>query len=184
MASLRRHAPLLVLLCLGLALRVVLAWVVFPNAGYASDLGQFREWATALAANGPGRFYETVSSGNYPPGYLYVLWLLGAVGGTGLLKLPAILADLGIAALLYALASRWRPGRTGLVAAALFLFLPVSWYDSALWGQVDAVGTMVVLAALLLLVDGWSEAALVTAVLAVLVKPQYAIGLGPARSRD
>ena len=177
MTTVRRHGALLALLALGLALRVVLAWGLFPNAGYASDLGQFREWATALAANGPGRFYETVSSGNYPPGYLYVLWLLGTLDATGLLKLPAILADLGIAVLLYALGTRWRDARTGLVAAGLFLFLPVSWYDSALWGQVDAVGTMVVLAALLLLVDGWSEAALVTAVLAVLVKPQYAIGL-------
>jgi hypothetical protein len=37
---------------------------------------------------------------------------------------------------------------------------------------------MVVLAALLLLVEGWSEAALATAVLAILVKPQYAIALG------
>ena len=80
--------------------------------------------------------------------------------------------------MLYALGCRWRGQRTGLVAAGLFLFLPVSWYDSALWGQADAVGTLVVLVSLLLLVDGWSEAALATAVLAVLVKPQYAIVLG------
>ena len=178
MAVLARHRALLGLLGAGLVLRLALAFVVFPNAGYAGDLGQFWQWARSLAAGGPGTFYASVPSANYPPAYLYVLWPLGAIGDPALLKLPAILADLGIAALLYIIGTRWRDARTGLVAAALFLFLPVSWYDSALWGQVDAVGTVVVLAALLLLIDGWSEAALATAVLAVLVKPQYAIGLG------
>jgi len=178
MASLARHRALLLLLGAGLALRLVLAFVLFPGQGYAGDLGLFWQWATALAANGPGGFYASVSSANYPPGYLFVLWPIGLLGQPALLKLPAILADVAIAALLYAGGTRWHGPRVGLVAAGLFLFLPVSWYDSALWGQVDAVGTMVVLAALLLLVEGWSEAALATAVLAILVKPQYAIALG------
>jgi hypothetical protein len=178
MTLLARHRSLLLLLGAALAWRIALAFVVVPGKGHASDLGLFWEWARALAANGPGAFYASTGSANYPPLYLYVLWGLGLTGEPALLKLPAILADIGIGAILYALASRWRGSRAGLVAAALFLFLPVSWYDSALWGQVDAVGTLVVCLALLLLVDGWSEAALVTAVLAVLVKPQYAIGLG------
>jgi hypothetical protein len=175
---LARHRLALLVLGAGLALRVVLAFVVFPGAGYAGDLGQFWQWAQALAANGPGSFYATVSSANYPPLYLYVLWLLGAVGAPDLIKLPPILADIGIAAIVYAVGRRTWGERVGLLAAALFLFLPVSWYDSALWGQVDAAGTLLVLAALVLLLDGWSEAALALAVLAVLVKPQYAIGLG------
>ena len=60
---------------------------------------------------------------------------------------------------------------------ALYLFIPVSWYDSALWGQVDAVGALLMLAALLVLADGWSEPAMILAVLGVLVKPQDAICL-------
>jgi hypothetical protein len=175
---LARHRPALALLGIGLIGRIALAFVVFPHAGYAGDLGQFWQWAQALAASGPGSFYASVSSANYPPLYLYLLWALGAIGNPDLLKLPPVLADVGIAAMLYAAGRRWWGERVGLVAAGLFLFLPVSWYDSARWGQVDAVGTMVVLAALLLLLDGWSEAALATAVLAGLVKPQYAIGLG------
>ena len=176
-AFLDRHRAVLALLSLGLAARFLLAFVAFPMAGYTGDVGLFWQWAQSLAAHGPGTFYASTSSANYPPGYLYVLWGLGLVGNPALLKVPPMLADLAIAAMAYALATRWRGPRSGLVAAALFLFLPVSWYDSALWGQVDAVGTAMALAALLLLIDGWSEAALTAAVLAVLVKPQYAITL-------
>jgi dolichyl-phosphate-mannose-protein mannosyltransferase len=173
-----RHRALLALLGLGLALRAVLAFAVFPMQGFATDMGMFWQWAEALATGEPSTFYASVPSANYPPAYLYMLWLLGAIGHPELLKVPAMLADAGIAALVYVLATRLRDRRTGLVAAALFLFIPVTWYDSALWGQVDAVGTFVAVAALVLLLDGWSEAALATAVLAVLVKPQYAITLG------
>jgi hypothetical protein len=176
-AFIDRHRAVLALLSLGLAARFLLALVVFPMSGYTGDVGLFWQWAQSLAAHGPGTFYASTASANYPPGYLYVLWGLGIVGNPALLKVPPMLADIAIAAMAYALASRWRGPRAGIVAAALFLFLPVSWYDSALWGQVDAVGTAVALAALLLLIDGWSEAALTAAVLAVLVKPQYAIAL-------
>jgi hypothetical protein len=172
-----RHRAVLALLSLGLAARFVLAFVLFPMQGYTGDLGLFWSWAQSLAAHGPTTFYASTSSANYPPGYLYVLWALGAIGNPALLKVPPMLADIAIGAMVYALASRWRGQRAGLVAATLFLFLPVSWYDSALWGQVDAVGTALALGALVLLLDGWSEAALTTAVLAVLVKPQYAIVL-------
>ncbi len=92
MATLSRHRAALLLLGGGLALRLVLAFVVFPHADYAGDLGQFWQWAQALAANGPGSFCASVPSANYPPVYLYVLWLLGTLGNPDLLKLPAAAA--------------------------------------------------------------------------------------------
>ena len=187
----RRALPLLAVIGAGAALRLVLAYLVFPGQGLSSDLGLFEEWASTLARVGPGSFYAASPSANYPPAYLYVLWLIGAVGaplgsvlGTSsshavllLLKVPAMAADIGIAVLLYRAAGRWFGGRAGLLAAALYLFVPVTWYDSALWGQVDAVGTLVMLAAVLLLIDGWSEPAVALAAFSVLVKPQDAIVL-------
>lgn len=189
---LRRAAPLLALIGVGLAFRVVLVTVLAPNAGFASDLQLFAQWARTLASEGPGSIYGTVSSVDYPPGYLWVLWLLGAVanglasvtGGdagailAGLLKLPAITADLALALLLGWAGTRWFGHRVGLAAAALWLFVPVSWYDSALWGQVDSVGTFVLVASLMLLVERRHAPALVLAVVAALIKPQLAIGLG------
>jgi Dolichyl-phosphate-mannose-protein mannosyltransferase len=180
-----RHRSLFVLLGLGLAFRLVLALVVFPGQGLSSDLGFFEGWATTLARVGPGAFYATASQANYPPGYMYVLWLVGAIGSAFgsssehvtllLIKVPAVLADIALAAILYAAARRWFGGRAGLVAAALYLFIPVTWYDSALWGQVDAVGTLVMVAAIVLLVEGWSEPAAALAAFSLLVKPQDAI---------
>jgi hypothetical protein len=188
----RSRIPALgVLLAAGLALRLGLAYVIFPGAGFSTDLGLFQGWATTLASTGPGSFYASAGTANYPPGYLWVLWALGSVGNAiggligangatvtaSLLKLPAIAADLGIAALAARTAGRWFGARAGLLAAGLYLFIPVTWYDSALWGQVDAVGAFVALGAALLLLGGWSELALAAAVVATLVKPQDAIVL-------
>ncbi|MFI5261883.1 MAG: phospholipid carrier-dependent glycosyltransferase [Candidatus Limnocylindrales bacterium] len=198
-----------ILLLAGLALRFIIAYVLFPGSGFQSDVGSFISWALTLAHDGPGGFYANAGFADYPPAYLYVLWLLGSVGsglatilgggtitlgGTvvalpdaivgGLLKLPAIAADLGIAYLLYRLVRHWlgaRPDapRAALGAAALYLFNPVTWYDSALWGQVDAVGALVMLVALAFLIDGFSEAAVGFTVVAALVKPQFGIVLAP-----
>ena len=181
--------PLLLVFGGGLLLRSVLALVAFPAQGFAYDMGLFHGWATTLGQAGPGAFYAAANGANYPPGYMWVLWLLsmlahatGPVLGTSpdealalSLKLPAIAADMVIGVLLYRYGRRWLGERTGLLAAALFLFVPVTWYDSAVWGQVDSVGAMLMLAALLLLADGWSEPATALACLAVLVKPQGAI---------
>jgi hypothetical protein len=162
----------------GLALRLVLALVVFPGQGLSSDMGLFSSWAATLARIGPSGFYAAEATANYPPAYMWVLWLVGVLGGgVELLKLPAILADAGIAALLYVAGRRWLGERAGLIAAALYLLVPVSWYDSALWGQVDAVGALVMLAAVVLLAEGWSEPAAALGALAALVKPQDAIVL-------
>jgi hypothetical protein len=187
----RRLPPILLLLLAGLALRLFIAYVWFPGEGLSSDLRLFRIWAQTLADHGPGGFYGNAGFADYPPGYLWILWGMGvlanaiaAVTGAAsadvidlLMKVPAIAADIAIAGLLYWSASRWRDARTGLLAAGLFLFVPVTWYDSALWGQVDAIGALLILGALLLLIAGWSEPAVAVGVIATVTKPQYAIGL-------
>jgi len=178
--ALAKHSRFIAILSAGLLLRVLLAFVVFPKQGFSTDMQLFAGWATTLARVGPGAFYATASGADYPPGYMYVLWLLGNAPASALpllLKVPAIVADLGIAAVLYWAGRRWLGERAGLAAAALYLFIPVTWYDSALWGQVDAVGALLLIASLVLLIERHSEAAIALAVLAILVKPQEAIGL-------
>jgi Gpi18-like mannosyltransferase len=185
--------PLLLLLLAGLALRLVLAFLILPNSGFETDIATYSFWANRLHELGPGGFYDPGVFADYPPGYLTVMWLGGHVaaflnGGTlpsaDALKLGPIVADILVAFVLYRLVRSWtrsRPDhdRLALAAAALYLFNPVTWYDSAIWGQTDAVGALVVLLGVGALVRGNSEGAGALAVLAALVKPQFGVLLVP-----
>ena len=152
-------AGLVALFLVAFAVRVALA----PHFGFYGDLRLFKIWAIRLGDVGPHKFYVPGQFADYPPGYLYVLWLTGklsAAPGYLLLKLPAIFADLALAWLAGTLAARIAPAslkerwpvRT-LVAASV-LFNPAIIALSAVWGQVDAVPAAFVLASLLLLFTG------------------------------
>ena len=176
----------------GLALRILLAFWMFPGRGFRGDLRDFTTWATAMASYGPSAFYAHAPSANYPPVYLLILWPIGLatplvaelVGrdpvsvGLVLAKVPAVVADLGIALLLFTAGRRWWSPAVGIGAAALFLAAPVTWYDSAVWGQVDSVAALPVLAALVLLVERRPAWAMTCATVAVLLKPQSAVVMG------
>ena len=184
------------ILVAGLVLRVFIAAVYLPQSGLANDIGSFQAWGQRMADVGPGGFYEADYFADYPPGYLYVLWFLGTVGAAlaplvgqdatgGLVKIPGILSDIGVAWLLFEIARRWGGqlvDRTrfrvsaetlGVAAAAFYLFSPGVIFDSAVWGQVDSVGSLVLLATIYALGRGWTEAGAVGAVLALLLKFQF-----------
>jgi dolichyl-phosphate-mannose-protein mannosyltransferase len=178
---------LLAMFSVALLVRILIA----PHAGFYGDLKWFQAWTTRLAEVGPGRFYAQGHFADYPPGYMYVLWLIGKISvppGYVLLKMPAILADLGLAWIAGTLAERIAPAQVRerfplrpLVAAAV-LFNPAFIMLSAVWGQVDAVPALVALCSLLLLFTGTPSlrreilAFLVFAV-AIAIKPQAAFVL-------
>jgi Gpi18-like mannosyltransferase len=56
-----------------------------------------------------------------------------------LLKLPAILSDMGIAYLIYKILKDEKKEKLGVFGTTLFLVNPISWYNSAFWGQTDAI---------------------------------------------
>jgi predicted membrane-bound dolichyl-phosphate-mannose-protein mannosyltransferase len=198
--SIRRLDPgalLTTILVLGLFLRVFIAAGLLPQSGFSIDTGDFTAWAQRMASVGPEHFYEEGYFADYPPGYLYVLWLLGTVGGwlaplaghdvtSGIVKVPGILADVAVAWLLFVIARRWGPQllggrwaaltgeRLGIAAATIYVFNPGTIFNSAVWGQIDSVGTLVLLATIYALARGWTEAAALGAVVALLVKFQFA----------
>jgi len=62
-------------------------------------------------------------------------------------KLPAILADIGIAYFIYKFSRQFiKSEKWSLIASSLVLFNPAFFYNSSLWGQVEAVPTFFVLA--------------------------------------
>ena len=71
-------------------------------------------------------------------------------------------------------ASRVSPEGLGLLAAGVYLFNPGTIFVSSVWGQIDSVGTLVLLATIYALARGWIEVAALGAVVALLVKFQFA----------
>ena len=189
LSALALSPAIVVLLLAGLALRLVIAYVLFPGSGFESDLSSYVSWANSMAEHGPAGFYDNAGFADYPPAYLYVLWLVGtlsgaAVSATELIKLPPILLDVAVGYVLYRLVRGWtwpgsRSEALALAAAALYVFNPVSFYDSALWGQTDAAGALVILLGLAALIRGNSEGAAAFAATAALVKPQFGVVLIP-----
>ncbi len=70
-----------------------------------------------------------------------------------LLKLPAILADLGIAYLIFLFFREKGKEKIGAWAAMAFLVNPITWYNSSIWGQTDATINFFGLLSLLLLLE-------------------------------
>jgi Gpi18-like mannosyltransferase len=175
-------AGLVAMFAVAFLVRVLLA----PYFGFHGDLRLFGMWAQRLAAVGPHKFYVPGQFADYPPGYLYVLWITGKLSAAPsylLLKLPALVADLGLAWIAGTLAARIAPAslkerwpvRT-LVAASV-LFNPAVIALSAVWGQVDSVPAMLVLWSLLLLFTGRQSLrreleAFVLFAVAIAMKPQ------------
>ena len=180
---------LLVLLLAGLLLRLTLAYVLFPASGFESDVASYAAWAATMAEYGPAGFYANAGFADYPPAYLYVLWLAGLLAGpagdaSALIKLPPMLLDVAVAYVVYRLVRGWtwpgsRSEALALGASAAYLFNPVAFYDSALWGQTDAAGALVLLLGLAALIRGNAEGAAALAATAALVKPQFGVVLIP-----
>ncbi len=146
-----------------LAIRLALA----PAAGFHLDLGYFGQWADRLHDVGYRHFYTGDTTFDYPPGYLYVLALLGSLSRSPnylLLKLPAILGDLALAWMCATFAVRLAPDElrqripVRAAVAAAVLFNPALIALSAVWGQVDVVPATFVVGSLLLLLTGRTTA--------------------------
>ncbi|HET9852160.1 MAG TPA: phospholipid carrier-dependent glycosyltransferase [Candidatus Limnocylindrales bacterium] len=172
---------IVVLLVLGLALRLIIAYLI-PGSGFAVDLASFQYWASNLGNDGLHGFYERDFFHDYTPGYLYVLWLVGGVanlfgGGVGdLIKLPPIVADLALGYLVWSMVRELGGSeRSARIGAALVLFNPVTWFDSVVWGQVDSFGVVFLLLALRELWRDRPERSAILATVAALIKPQLGI---------
>jgi len=98
----------------------------------------------------------------------------------GLFKLPAIFFDLGLAYLCYLFARQLFPKdkRKHFLAAALILLHPVFFYNSAFWGQIEAIPIFFLMAAVYLLMFSKHNYLSITFyIFALLVKPTVLVGL-------
>jgi hypothetical protein len=171
-----RFPGALVLLLLASAL---LRLAGLSGPGHYGDINAFMHWAEGTARWGLSGYYATGGDANYPP-MLYLLWPLGvALDGADLalaIRLLSVPFDLALGWLLYAVVARATGReREGLLGAAFYLLNPAVLLVGPMWGQVDGMGALPMVAAIVAVVRGRSFLAGALAVVAGLVKPQFGI---------
>ncbi len=151
--------------------------------GYKHDISSYESWALQMASQGPAGIYRSGYFLDYPPGYLYALWLAGiianATGAGGVMlrmtvEAPALVADFVLALLMFIFVRRTAPARrmAAYVAMLLVALNPALGFDTIIWGQSDSALTVVIMLSAALALDGEFELAWALAALSVLVKPQ------------
>lgn len=174
---------LIVTMILALGLRLY----YIPAHGYEQDMHSFKTWSQTATQNGVVNIYDKIPC-DYPPGYLYVLKTVGSLYHIFspsfvehtylfdfLIKLPAILADLAIALIIFFFLLETFSYRVSLLATMAYAFNPIIFFDSAYWGQIDSIPTLVGLLAILALIRekyGWAWGLMT---IAILIKTQFVI---------
>ena len=172
-----------VLLALGLVLRLVLGYAI---NGFDADIACFKAWAYYTHEIGFNNMYYSDFFLDYPPGYLYMLYIVEffrrlfsipdySQTYTLLIKLIPILSDIGCTAILWTLARRLISENAALFTAAAYLFCPAVIINSAVWGQADSFCALLLLLTVLLLWHDRIPAAALLYGLGVLSKPQMLI---------
>lgn len=166
------------ILALALLLRIILSFGPYhPDLGNHLDWG-IKFWQLGPINFYENQFWQ-VSWANQPPGTIYLFALIRKIYEVvfglfwwinlkislfpsniipflqdklyvSLIKLPSVLADLGIAVLIFNFVKKLKSERTAKVASIIFLFNPASWYNSAVWGQTDSIVNFFGLAAIYL----------------------------------
>jgi len=149
---------------LGTALKIWLDATTFGT----NDISYWQTFTRYILANGTVTIYRDIPLYNHPPLVSSFLWLLGL--GTlhaprlfpFLLRLPAILADLGSTIVLWKLATHYLGPRQALWALVLFSLNPVLIMVSGFHGNTDPVFIFFILwgAYFLVIRKSWTAAAL------------------------
>jgi Gpi18-like mannosyltransferase len=168
-------SSLLLLLVVSTLARIAGLW----GPGHGGDITAFVQWAEGTARWGLGGYYAHAGESNYPP-MLYLLWPLGvALDGPALqlaIRTLSIPFDLALGWLLYGVVARATGReRDGLLAAGFYLLNPAVLIVGPIWGQVDGMGALPMVASIIAVNRGRVAAAGALALVAGLVKPQFGI---------
>lgn len=104
-------------------------------------------WMTRLSWQGTENFSWWLNN-NFPLFPSSFIWFWENKGMDLMVKLPSIFADLGIAWLIFNYFNRLK---RGLILASVWLFNPITWYNSSVWGQTDSIVNFLGLAGILFL---------------------------------
>ncbi len=174
----KREISLLALMLLfAFAVRLLL----FPLQGYQIDIGDFTSWFNTAAQHGIRGFYINAGWSDYPPFNVYIFWVFGSLANAAsaigvhaatIVKLVPNLFDLATAAVIFLFARKQLGLNQSLLAAGLYAFNPAVIFDSAVWGQYDAIYTFFLVASLVLALKNKPKLSAAVFAIALLTKPQ------------
>lgn len=164
-----------VVILFALILRLLLG--LLPS--FTIDMNNWIAWSGMLTEHGLLKFYSLPGWTDYMPGFFYYLWIAGSFFkalGSSLtpfwVKLPVILADMGVGLLLYKILLK-KSFKIAVFAYLSYVLNPVVMFTNSIWGQTDGlIALFVLLAAYFLAEKKNYVVSSLFWVLALLVKPQ------------
>ncbi len=175
------ETPVIYLSVLLIAAFVVRIIAASQYSGHATDMNCFNAWSSRIYKDGFSNFYTSESFSDYPPGYMYVLYIIGALksalGLSGdsaytLVKMPAMICDILTGIVLYKIAVKHLCKKRSLLVVGMFVFCPAVILNSAIWGQVDSVYTLVLLLMIYFIADKRMIPAYYLFAACIFIKPQ------------
>jgi Gpi18-like mannosyltransferase len=167
-------------LLIGLAFLVRL--LVSPLFTHTSDMGLWKYWAQDIERIGFNGYFNQAAWTDYLPFYFYILFILGKISvffnvqSDLLFKMPGIIADLISGLVIFSLLANLSIKKR-LLITSLYLFNPAVFANSAMWGQVDGIGAMLILLALYAFQKKRAILVGLFLSMAVLFKPLYLIAI-------
>lgn len=176
--------PVLLFFSAALLFRIIAAIL---SKGFDTDTACFAAWSERVYSTGFSGFYSPDVFTDYPPGYIYLLYPIGALRNMLsipyyssfhllLLRFPAILCDLLSGVAIFRLAQKkWKDTLLPYLFAAAYLFNPVVLLNAAVWGQVDSIYTFLLILTCLFLCEGKTIPSYFLFFIGILIKPQMII---------
>jgi len=179
----QEKTALLIILFSALLIRIVIGLLA---QGYVGDISCFKAWAAEVSSKGMANFYLLNGLRDYPPGYMYILYIIGKIQILFsldwnssfmllIMKLPSIAADIISSYMIFSLSKKRLGSYLALGLCSIYALNPAIIYNSAVWGQIDGLFTMFILLMLLLAMKERLVEASMIYIIALLIKPQTLI---------
>jgi Gpi18-like mannosyltransferase len=162
-------------------------FLLFSIQGYNYDLSVYAAWIATATDRGLRSFYGNIWC-DYPPFNVYIFYAFGNLAKLFgfytmatidyVVKFIPTLFDLATASLIYVFVRKRLSLKLSLATTAIYAFNPAVIYNSAVWGQFDAVYTFFLILLLMLALKSKPKLSAAVFALSVLTKPQ-AIALAP-----
>lgn len=141
----RNFNPVIFLILITFIVRLLF----ITKSGYVTDINTFKSWSIALSDNGLKNFYYADMFTDYPPLYMYFLYVIGKIATlvdlafdstafTILIKLNAIIFDTITVVLLYKIGCKKLLSKNAFIIALAYSINPAIFVDSAIYGQIDS----------------------------------------------